>query len=688
MDKRLACLLPLLLMTAACQESAEPEEQPAPEEPAEPEVGDPEERAAAYIEHWNAMEYSVMYEDFVSSATAEAFGEEQFVARQQQLKEKLGIHDMAITYTAPPEETAWENEEFADFPIHVSMETVAGPIEFDETLTLVREEQDGEEGWFVDWGPSLILPSLETGDTVEVEITESAARGEITDRAGRAIAANTTGYEIGIVPGQFTDPALKPELADLIGVTVAHIDSRLNQSWVQPDFLVPIATLPANEAGDAELADTMPGVAVNEATVRSYPYGEALSHVTGYIAEITAEQLETMKEDGYAAGDVVGRKGLELLLQERLRGKDGARIYIEKTFGEQTEQVTVAERPAEPGETVQLSIDAKLQQRIYAAMNGEAGASAAIDPKTGDTLALVSSPGFDPNLFVNGITQSQFQELQNNPKNPLFNRFTARYAPGSTIKPVTAAIGLEAGTIDPAAGVEINDETWRPDSSWGNYEVTRVHPEVPNPINLNKALVYSDNIYFAMQALEMGEETFVEGLKAYGFGEETPFPFDIRPSQISNSGELAGDIQLANTSFGQGEMLVNIVHLASMYEAFLNNGLMYEPALFLEEDPAAWKEGLVSEKNAELIRTSLRNVVEEGPLTEVKQSPVPLAGKTGTAELKGAGEEDGKQNGFFVGYDTAQPSMILAMMIEGVEDNNGSAYPAKLAADIFANTAN
>ncbi|AQQ54945.1 peptidoglycan glycosyltransferase [Planococcus lenghuensis] len=680
-------MAPLLFLLAGCQEQTEepvPEEQPAPEEPVADAGQTPEERLAEYITYWNEADFTHLYEEFLSADAKEAFGEETFIEYQQQLVEDLGIHDINITYTEPPEGTEWDENELADFPVQISMETLAGPIEFEETLTLLYEEQNGEENWFTDWGPSLVLPNLETGDNVEIDILEAAARGEIIDRNGQPLATNSTGYEVGIVPEKFTDPSRKSELAELLDVTVSYIDKQLNQSWVQPNFFVPLTTLPAAQAQQAQDADAIPGVGLDETAVRYYPYGEALSHVTGYVGRITAEQLAEMADEGYIESDIVGRKGLELQLEEQLSGEAGARITIEKTFGAETETIVVAEQPAADGETVKLTIDAELQKTIYDTMNGEAGASTAIDPATGETLALVSSPGFDPNEFVLGMKSSRFQELQDNPKNPLFNRFTARYAPGSTIKPITAAIGLEAGTLDPAAGVEINSKTWQRDRSWGNYEVARVHPEVPNPIDLNKALVYSDNIYFAQQGLALGEEKLTEGLTSFGFGEEIPFPMNLAASQITNDGTIDSEIQLADTSYGQGEMLANIVHLTSLYEAFINDGTIYEPMLFAEEEPEVWKENLVSAENAERIRTSLRNVVEEGPLDAVKAAAVPVAGKTGTVQL----QTEGQQNGFFIGYNADQPSPIIGMMIEEVEDNDGSVYPAGLVTDVLEQTAN
>jgi len=248
---------------------------------------------------------------------------------------------------------------------------------------------------------------------------------------------------------------------------------------------------------------------------------------------------------------------------------------------------------------------------------------------------------------------------------------------------------LEAGTLNPTEGLTINGKTWQKDSSWGDYKVTRVHAEAPNPIDLNKALVYSDNIYFAQQSLDMGRKTFVDGLKRYGFGEDIPFALNLKSSQFSNDGQISSEGQLADTSFGQGQMLTNILHLASMYEVFLTNGVMYKPTLFLEEEDAkVWKEGLVSAENAALLRKSLRNVVVDGFAQAANRPSTPLAGKTGTAELKSATDEKGKENGYFVAYNSQNPAFILAMMIEGVEDNNGSAYVAELVSNAFVANGN
>ncbi|MCM3088928.1 penicillin-binding transpeptidase domain-containing protein [Bhargavaea ginsengi] len=641
----------------------------------------PEDRLSEYVSHWNKSDFAVMYENYLAASTKEAFPEEEFAARQEKLADDLGIENLEVTYDKPGEDTKWDKEQPAGFDIRVKMETLAGPVEFEKPITLRYEEREKEKTWFVEWDPSYIFPELEPGDEIGISRTE-AKRGEIVDRAGIPIAKNGTGYQVGIVPEKL-DEARKQDIAELLGTTSEAIDKSLNAAWVKPDLFVPIGKTAKDDTARLDRLIEIPGIAAREIGMREYPYGPALAHLTGYIGAISAEQLEKLADKGYTETDQIGRRGLESLLEDRLRGRDGMKITIKKEQ-EGLEPVTVAERAPEDGETVKLTIDAELQKVAYDAMKGEPGTAASIIPETGEVLTLVSSPAYNPNEFIAGMSGARYSELEEDEKTPLFNRFAQSYAPGSTIKPITAAIGMEAGTLDPAAGLTITGKTWQKDTSWGAYRVSRVHPEAPNPIDLNRAMVYSDNIYFAQQALAMGKDTLAEGLKQFGFGEPIPLEaMELKASQISNDGTIGSEGQLADTSFGQGQMLTNILHLASMYEPILTGGTMHKPTLlFDEEDGQVWKEGLVDPAHAETLRSTLRNVVVDGFAQSANLTDVPIAGKTGTAELKAAGEDRGKENGYFVSYHADNPAFILAMMVESVEDNGGSDYVAAMSAEV------
>ncbi|QUW23880.1 penicillin-binding transpeptidase domain-containing protein [Sporosarcina sp. Marseille-Q4063] len=671
---RVIIFLSLILLLSACTKKEEKEITPI-------------DRLGEYVDLWSKAEFNKMYDDYLVEVSKEAFGKEQFVDRTELLYKDLGIKDVVIEFEKPEvkpekEEEVFNKEESYTYPVQIKMETIAGTIEFEKNVVLKNEVRDEVDNWYIEWDPSFILPDLMKQDKVGVSTIRSN-RGEIFDRNDRAIAINGSGIEVGIVPEQFDVDADAEKLAKLLGTTSDFIVKQLNQSWVKPDQFVPIKNLAFTQEAIYDEAKQIPGILSRKAELREYPYVHALSHLIGYVGRINADELEKLKDEGYTESDLVGKRGLEQLLEERLRGEDGVIIYIEKT-DHNGERITIAEKPAVDGEKITLTIDADLQKATFEAMNHEPGTAAVIDPKTGETLVLASSPAFDPNEFAIGVSATRYNELTEDPNQPMLNRFAATYAPGSAIKPVTAAIGLAAGTLEPGKGHTINDNKWQKDSSWGNFKVSRLYSP-PNPVDLQKALVYSDNIYFAMEALAMGRDKFLEGFTNFGFGEEIPFSYPLRKSQISNDGKIASEGQLADTSFGQGQMLMNIVHLASSYAPIINDGKMFKPILFADEPKSeVWKEGLISPENAAILRTDLRDVVVDGSAKDANLPSIKISGKTGTAELKSSQDESGKENGFFVAYPTDDMSYIIAMMIEGVEDQGGSTHVVKKVAKVMS----
>ena len=212
-----------------------------------------------------------------------------------------------------------------------------------------------------------------------------------------------------------------------------------------------------------------------------------------------------LQKKGYQADDPVGKAGLEQVFEEKLRGKKGGRVFMEDAQGKEIKNLAKIE--AKDGENVTLTIDSAVQEKIFNEMKGEAGSSAAINPKTGETIALVSSPAYNPNVIVRGASKAQREAWNNDPKKPMTNRFTQASAPGSVFKAITGAIGLETKTIDPKEELKIEGLKWTKDSSWGNYYVTRVKDA--SPIDFDKAMKFSDNIYFAQQAMKIGKDKFM-----------------------------------------------------------------------------------------------------------------------------------------------------------------------------------
>ncbi|MFD1173675.1 penicillin-binding transpeptidase domain-containing protein [Oceanobacillus picturae] len=644
----------------------------------------PNERFDTYVKHWNEQEFSDAY-GMLSSESSETYPTEEYVDRYNKIYEDLAISDLSISFSKLEEEeleTAME-EGTATIPFKVAMESMAGPIEFDYEATLVQEGEEDEQNWYVQWDPGFIFPELKDGGEISIQ-SEAPTRGEILDRNQMPLAINDKVNEIGIIPGKLgSNPEQsKEELSSFIGLSVDAIDEALNAAWVEPDLFVPLKKVPSTN--DLSPLWEIDGVASREVTGRVYPAGEAAGQLVGYIGNITAEELEEQEPGVYSANDMIGKRGLESLYEEQLKGKKGTRIEVIK---ENQEPIVLAETPVENGKNITVTIDVNVQESIFDSYEEDAGTAAAINPKTGETLALVSSPSFDPNEILYGTKANLWETLQEDEQQPLLNRFSSTFAPGSALKPITSAIGLKNGSIDPNEGLEIDGLTWSNGKGWGDYAVRRVS-ESSGPVDLKDALVRSDNIYFAMQAVNMGSEAYVKGLKEFGFGEDLPYEYPFTASSISSDGKLDDEVLLANSSYGQGQLEMSSLHLATAYTTFLNEGNMIKPTLLTSEETAqVWKENLLDSDQANLMKDLLYEVGQSGtPSKYTADSEVGISGKTGTAELKLTTEDDsGEENGWFVGFPTkeSEQDLLIAMMVENVKEKGGSVYTTKKVVDVF-----
>lgn len=644
-------------------------------------VDNPKDTFNTYLSNWKEMDFGKMYKH-LSHESKDEITKKEFVDRYENIYKGIETKNLQVNGKFKSNSEKDLKGDSVTFKYRVKMGTMAGPIEFSHNATLVKEKNESNQEWFVQWDPSLIFPSLKKGEKIVAQ-TEKASRGEIRDKNGGGLAINVKADVIGIVPGKLGDEpeVSKKSLSNLLEVSVVEIDKKLDASWVKPDSFVPLATLSLEEKNLQPFFE-IPGVASQEKTVRAYPFGASAAHLTGYAREITAEELTKLKDKGYSQGDLVGKIGLEKTLEEELGGKKGGHIYIKKTDGSVKE--TLAKMEPVPGENIKLTIDAVLQQNIFNQYKGDAGTAAAVDPKTGAVLSLVSSPSYDPNAFIRGMSDEQWKEWNDDTKKTFLNRFANRYSPGSVFKTITAAIGLKSGVTEPNEDRHIEGLHWSKDKSWGNYYITRVHEKTS--VNLRDAFVYSDNIYFAQEALEMGKDSFLKEAKAFGFGEKLPIPINIEPSTISNNG-INSEMQLADSAYGQGEVMMSALHLALAYTPFVNEGDLLSPYLLAEKGKrTVWKEKLVGLNAVELINENLVQVVED-PDGTAHGAHIPgmtIAGKSGTAEIKKNKQDDsGTEDGWFIGFDTEDSELLLAMMFEDVKQRGGSGYVVTKARNVF-----
>jgi penicillin-binding protein 3 len=640
----------------------------------------PEEQFSTYVKLWNDQKFNEMY-SYLSAESKESIKKDEFVDRYKKIYSDLGITNFKVTYEKPKEEKERDNKVTeVSLPFSVSMDSIAGEISFKHDARLTKEEKDDKTNWYLKWDTTYIFPNLKEGDKVAINTTVPT-RGDILDRNGLELATTGSALEMGIVPKDIAgqETAVIEQLATVLGLTKESIEKALNASWVKPDYFVPLKTISESDTELRAQLGQIPGVQRKTVEARVYPFGEAAAHLIGYVGSITAEELEKQEPGTYSSNDVIGKRGLEQVLEKRLKGEQGVQILIQKEDGSET---VLAEKPVKNGENVKLTIDGAVQQDMYLELKGEAGMGAAVHPTTGETLALVSSPSFDPNKLSLGATAADWKALEEDSKQPLLNRFKANFAPGSVIKPITAAIALQAGTTDWQKTMQLSGKQWQKDSSWGSYYVTRVTD--PNaPVNLTDALLYSDNVFFAQASLDLGKEKFEQGLKAFGFEEESDFLF---PLETSTYGDMSSEVTLADSGYGQGQVEMSVLHLASTYSILLNNGNMIKPTLLLDdEDNQVWKSDLLNVENVTKLNEALKQVVDNprGTANVAKIEGYSLAGKTGTAEFKEKQNEAGKENGWFVAYNTDNPSLLVAMMIENVEGRGGSKVVVEKVKRVF-----
>ena len=631
----------------------------------------PEELLTEYIDLLNQGDYADMY-DFLTEEAQETTDKETYVNRYKNIYGGIEASDVRIDI-ADEGDKKDEKAETQRVKYTLTMDTIAGELSFD-TVAIFTQNEDGD--YKMSWDSQDIFPNLYNEDTVKV-VTTQAKRGNIYDRNQVELAREGIASSVGLVPGKLPedrDGAIA-QLSELLEISTEKIEKALSAGWVRDDTFVPLRTVAKDAMELKEKLLEIPGVMISDTKVRFYPFGEKAAQLTGYVQNITAEELEKRTGQGYNRNSIIGKAGAERIYEEQLRPKDGYTIEIRNQLGEVKD--VVLEKPAENGQDVKLTIDITLQQYLYQEMEGDEGCAVAMDPTTGAVRALVSTPAYDPNDFVMGYTASAWEALNSDESQPLYNRYLAAWTPGSSFKPVVAALGLTAGTLNPDEDVKNDGLKWQKDSSWGDYYVTTL---VDYPVkNLENALVHSDNIYFAKAACALGEKDFMKGLDSLGFGEELPFDFAATASGYGSDGRIASETELADSGYGQGKILVNPIHLSSIYSALVNGGNMVKPYLLDGESATYWKEGVFTKEAADTVLADLYQVVEDsaGTAHAAQRDAFRMAGKTGTAELKISKDDtEGQELGWFVGMcvENTEKPLLITMMIEDVKGRGVSHY--------------
>ena len=645
----------------------------------------PEELLVEYMDHIPKQEYEEMYAMLHIEASGNV-SQEDFVTRNSAIYEGIEVQNIAVQIIA-------YDEEQMTVTYQTSFDTVAGTISFENEALFLKDE----EGYKLVWDDSMIFRNLTSTDKVRVSTTQ-AERGEILDRNGRVLAGKGTASSVGIVPGKLENrEEAIAQIAELLEITPEAIEKKLSAKWVKDDSFVPIKTIPRVEeielmsiSPDEEVLKEnerheklleIPGVMISDVEVREYPLGEAAAHLVGYVQSVTAEDLEEHAGEGYTANSVIGRSGMEGLFESELKGQNGCRIYIVNSEGKEKEELACI--LVQHGQDIQLTIDTDLQVSLYEQFKEDKSCSVAMNPYTGEVLALVSTPAYDNNDFIMGLSSEQWTALNEDENKPMYNRFRQVWCPGSTFKPITAAVGLESGAIDPMEDYGNVGLSWQKDASWGSYYVTILHAY--EPVILENALIYSDNIYFAKAALKIGSEEMESSLTGLGFNEQLPFEIKMAESQYSNTDGIETEIQLADSGYGQGQILVNPLHMACIYSAFCNEGNIVKPYLVYQAEATVtfWKPGAFSKETANQVLEGTKKVVNDSHGTghAAHRDDIVLAGKTGTAEIKASKDDtSGTELGWFAIYsteETVEHPILIISMVEDVKGRGGSGYVVK-----------
>lgn len=633
-------------------------------------LNNPEEVVSLFTDYIKNKNYNDAYELLTEESKAK-ISKEDFNEKYEQIYGKIYISDIEVNNVSV-NKTDVNNSKVS---YNSKIKSPYGDIAFDNNIDLKRQDN---KKYYINWDYNLIYPGLEKTDKFNIKKTY-AKRGSLIDRKGVLLAGGGYIASVGLVPGWMNEETKTQDIAkvaELLGITVENINKKMSASYVKSDTFVELATISKEKQTTLIGLGEIKGVKIKDVASRVYPLGEKAAHITGYVQKANAKDLE--KNKTYDENSLVGRAGLESVYEERLRGKDGYEIEIVNEKGENKKTILKTEK--EDGENIKLTIDSEMQESVYSEYSKDNSATVIMNEKTGEILAMVSTPSYDPNKFITGMTTKEWNEISNNANNPLYTRFLRSYAPGSSFKPVTGAIALQTGALTADTEYEASETSWQKDNSWGSYYITTLK-KYNGPANLLNALINSDNIFFAKTALKIGTEKMEEFLKNIGFESDIGFEMGLYKSQISNEGKFVKEVQLADSGYGQGQILLNPVHFASIYSAFANEGNMVKPYIEFKTDKKVTylKQNAFSKDVANEIKNDLIQVVEnpEGTAYPGKIDGLTIAGKTGTAETKSSKGEDAKEIGWFNCFivdENSDKQLLVISMVENVENKGGSIY--------------
>lgn len=491
-------------------------------------------------------------------------------------------------------------------------------------------------------------------------IPRDPVRGRLLDRNGRVLATNRLTYQLYLQPRLVEErdwPALRDRLSRLLLIPAAQLEQQWRRGQRSSEaFRIHLAgpLTPVQVLRFREQAGLLPGAEVSADVLRSYPGGRLASHLMGYTSSITEEEYQRLRDKGYRLSDRIGRSGLEQVFESTLRGEWGGQ-QLEVDAAGQVQRV-LGDKPAKAGRDLRLTIDLDLQRAAERALDSVAkGAIVAMDPRTGAIRALASRPNFDPNIFSEGPTTAQWNDL-NRPDAPMLNRAFQGFPPASTFKIVTTIAGLESGKFVPSSTLPTMTQFCYYGQCYGDHGAF-------GSIGFQKALAVSSNSFYYQVGLKVGPDQLFKAARRLGYGQHTGI--ELKDEETEG---LLGDpawkkavlheswtaVDTITSAIGQGAVTVTPIQMARLYGAVANGGTLVTPHLVEHATPRHWLA--LKPSTLRVLREGLRMVVTEGTGRILNDPTLPaVAGKTGTGE-----DPPRPDHVWFGGYAPAgRPSLVI-----------------------------
>jgi penicillin-binding protein 2 len=508
-----------------------------------------------------------------------------------------------------------------------------------------------------------------------------AARGKILDRDGRVIVDNKASYSLLLNRDQINPEHLRP-IAEALQIDYDELAKKIRHMSSLPQIIIK-DQLSRDEMAWVEShqdANTYPEMQVVQAWRRQYPQDGFAAHVTGYVGEVSEAELDSPQFIDYHQGDIIGKDGLEKQYDSTLRGVDGQQRVLVDNMGRERQMENAQE--AMPGKDLRTTLDLDLQAVAELSMENKRGAVVALDPRTGEVLAMVSRPTFDPNKFTARISRKDWDEIANDPHKPLLNRaIQAQLAPGSTFKPIMAIAGLESGIIDPETTFHCPGGA----SFYGHYYACHLKGGHGN-ISLHRAIAQSCDVYFYNVGNRLGIDRIARYADIAGVGRKTgvdlpnetqgTMPSTKWKMRISRQKWYAGET--ISVAIGQGAVTVSPLQIVSALGGLGAGAKWYKPHLVRDEAPVLERQGRFNKENLEQVISGMYGVVNEGGTGRAAVLPgIKVCGKTGTAQLAATERTKGAKMGtslanntWFVAFAPMdKPEIAVVALFENAQES-------------------